>query len=336
MQRRTFIAAAIGSAAGVAGLTLPGGMARGTATVSGMRPYRGAALAFGTTIAVTVLHHDQRQAELAIEDAVHAARSIDRLMSIYSPASQVFQLNRDGRLVRPDARLLAVLAQARALSQWSDGAFDVTVQPLWQLFRAAANQASLPAETQRRAAQLRVGWRQLAWNSREVHFLQPDMALTLNGLAQGYAADVALAAVRARGVQHALLDTGEFIARGQRALRQPWTLGIQDPRDQEILAATLKVDGRSVATSGDYECTFTPDFAHHHIFDPASGDSPPELASVTVVAPTGLLADGLSTTFMVTGAARAHAMAAQLQGVDLMTIDKDGRRRMSPGFPRVI
>ncbi|MGK5081558.1 FAD:protein FMN transferase [Janthinobacterium sp. HLX7-2] len=335
MQRRTFISAAIGSVAGMAGLALPGSMARGTTAPSGMRLYRGAALAFGTTIAATVLHHDQRQAELAIEDALYAARKIDRLMSIYSPASQVFQLNRDGRLARPDSHLLAVLAQAQALSQWSDGAFDVTVQPLWQLCRAAADQANLPSDTQRRAAQARVGWRQLAWDQREVYFRQPGMALTLNGLAQGYAADMALAAVRARGVQHALLDTGEFMARGQRAMRQPWTLGIQDPRDGEILAATLKVEGRSVATSGDYACTFTPDFAHHHIFDPSRGDSPAELASATVLAPTGLLADGLSTTFMVTGAARAYAMAAQMRGVDLMTIDKLGRRRMSPGFPRI-
>ena len=333
MQRRTFISAAIGSVAGMGGLSLPGSMARGTPAASGMRLYRGAALAFGTTIAVTVQHHEQRQAELAIEDALHAARNIDRLMSIYSPASQVFQLNRDGRLARPDAHLLTVLAQAQALSQWSDGAFDITVQPLWQLFRAAAEEASLPADTLLRAAQARVGWRQLAWDSREVRFLRPGMALTLNGLAQGYAADMALAATQARGVRHALLDTGEFIARGQRAAQRPWTLGIQDPRDAEILAATLRVDGRSVATSGDYACAFTPDFAHHHIVDPASGDSPPELASVTVVAPTGLLADGLSTTFMVTGAARAHAMAARMQGIDLMTIDKRGHRRISPGFP---
>ena len=336
MQRRTFISAAIGSVAGMAGLCLPGSMARGTVVPSGVRLYHGAALAFGTTITVSVLHHDQRQAELAMEDAFHAARNIDRLMSIYSPASQVFQLNRDGRLARPDPHLLAVLAQARSLSQWSDGAFDVTVQPLWQLFRTAADQAGLPAEAPRRAAQARVGWRQLAWDRREVRFLQPGMALTLNGLAQGYAADMALAAVQARGIRHALLDTGEFIARGQRSVRRPWTLGIRDPRDGEILAATLKVAGRSVATSGDYECTFTPDFKHHHIFDPSIGDSPRELASVTVLAPTGLLADGLSTTFMVTGAARAHAMAAHMDGIDLMTIDKLGQRRMSPGFPRLL
>ena len=93
MQRRTFISAAIGSVAGMAGLSLPGTMARGTATASGVRPYQGAALAFGTTIAVTVLHHDQRQAELAIEDALHAPGiSTAESFTVRQPS---LQLNRE-------------------------------------------------------------------------------------------------------------------------------------------------------------------------------------------------------------------------------------------------
>jgi thiamine biosynthesis lipoprotein len=87
-----------------------------------------------------------------------------------------------------------------------------------------------------------------------------------------------------------------------------------------------------MATSGDYASTFTPDCVHHHIFDPATGFSPLDLASVTVMAPTGLQADGLSTAFMVLGAARAHGLAACLPGVDLLTIDKRGLARRSPGF----
>jgi thiamine biosynthesis lipoprotein len=88
-----------------------------------------------------------------------------------------------------------------------------------------------------------------------------------------------------------------------------------------------------VATSGDYGSPFTADFRHHHIIDPATGQSPPELASVTVLAPTALEADGLSTTFMVLGARRAHALAARLPGVDLLTIDKQGHAWRSQGFP---
>ena len=88
-----------------------------------------------------------------------------------------------------------------------------------------------------------------------------------------------------------------------------------------------------VATSGDYESIFTPDYLHHHIFDPAAGDSPRELASVTVMAPTGMLADGLSTACMVLGRERAAALAASLPGVDLLAIDKQGREWRSAGFP---
>lgn len=327
MQRRTFISASLGALA--FGACLPGAARPAPRS----RLYSGAALAFGTTISVSVVHDDRAQAQLAIDDALRAAQRIDRLMSIYDPDSQVFRLNRDGALVRPDPHLLVVLAQARQLSLLSGGAFDVTVQPLWRAYSEAAAAAGLPSESRRRGAQQRVDWRQLAFDRARVRFGRPGMALTLNGLAQGYAADLALAAARARGVRHALLDTGEFIAEGRGEHGRVWTLGVQDPRQAGALAATLRVDGRSVATSGDYASAFTADLAHHHIFDPVLGDSPAELASVTVLAPTGLLADGLSTTCMVLGARKARALAARLPGVDLMTIDKRGARWSSPGFP---
>ncbi|MES2345962.1 MAG: FAD:protein FMN transferase [Pseudomonadota bacterium] len=323
MKRRTFIASAVGSIAGVTGCIWPG---RETL-------HHGAALAFGTTISISVLHADAGLAARAIEDGLRAAQQIDRLMSIYRSDSQVYQLNRDGALAHPDPRLLEVLAQAAALSGMSGGAFDVTVQPLWRLYSQAAARGGLPRDAERRRAQALVDWQQLEFDKDIVRFRKPDMALTLNGLAQGYAADQALAAVQAHGVRDALLDTGEFVARGRKPRRRPWILGIRDPRDADALAATLYAQGCSVATSGDYECTFTPDYRHHHIFDPSLGDSPDELASVTVLAPTSLLADGLSTAFMVMGWERAHALAARLPAVDLMVIDKQGRERRSVGFP---
>lgn len=323
MKRRTFICASLGALAGASGLAIGPDMAL----------YSGATLAFGTTISVAVLHNDREQAELAIDDALHAALRVDRLMSIYHPASQVFQLNRDGVLAAPDPQLLEVLEQARQLSQLTDGAFDITVQPLWQVFSAAARRGTLPDQAEHSRAQALVGWRGLEFDRRRVHLARPGMGITLNGLAQGYAADRALAALQARGIQHALLDTGEFVARGRKQHGHPWTLGIRAPRDADALAATLYIEGCGVATSGDYETMFTPDYLHHHIFDPARGDSPAELASVSVMAPSGMLADGLSTAFMVMGRERAYALAAQLPGVDLMTIDKQGRSWQSPTFP---
>ncbi|MBQ5939515.1 FAD:protein FMN transferase [Massilia sp. AB1] len=327
MHRRSFIAAALGSAS-VLGDTA---QARAPRT----RLHTGAALAFGTTVAVTVRHEDERVARRAIDAALAAVGRIQRLMSIYDPGSEVFRLNRDGVLGAPAPELLAVLRHARDLSQLTNGAFDITVQPLWQACRQAFAQGRPPSQAERERARALVGWRQVEASPERVQLRKRGMCITLNGLAQGYAADLALRALRQHGVAHALLDTGEFASAGA-AQDRPWALGVPDPRAPGRLAASFALDGRSVATSGDYEAAFTRDFVHHHIFDPATGSSPADLASVTVLAPTALEADGLSTAFMVMGARCAHSLAARLGGVDVLTIDKRGQAWRSPGFPESV
>lgn len=325
MRRRTFLSAAMGlGTAGALGWGLlrpaAGGLARGPQ--ARLRMHAGADLAFGTEISVKVLHDDAREAELAIADALAQARTVDALMSIYRPGSQVHTLNRDGCLAQPSRHLLAVLEQAARLSALSDGAFDITVQPLWDLARQGRDGApALPL----------IGWRRISADDSGV-ILRPGMAITLNGIAQGYALDLARAALAARGIRHALIDTGEIGALGQPEPGRDWTLGVRDPRRPEGHAGALTLDGRCVATSGDYASAFSADFSRHHIFDPATGASPAELAAVTVVAPTGILADGLSTACMVLGVRRSLALAAGLEGVDLLAIDKAGRRWHSAGL----
>ena len=243
MLRRKFLAASFG--------TMASAMAPASIQRNGQL-FTGAALAFGTTVSVSVVHDDERQAAAAIRDALDQATHIDRLMSIYNPASQVFQLNRDGVLEKPHPDMLLVLRQAHALSELTRGAFDITVQPLWQAYRAAADQAALPTPQQRRHAKLRVGWRRLAFSAERVTLGKLGAAITLNGLAQGYAADLAMAAVRARGIEHALLDTGEFSAHGNNGARHPWTLGVLHPRDADALdRADLGPGTTLVVTSTD-------------------------------------------------------------------------------------
>jgi thiamine biosynthesis lipoprotein len=327
MLRRTFIAGSLGTVASALTACKPGAIER-----SGDL-YTGAALAFGTVVKVSLFHADGGVAERAIEDAFAAAHLVDQTMSIYSEGSQVYQLNLHGRLERPSAHLLTVLRSAADLSVLTKGAFDITVQPLWGVYQQAARSNARPTRTDRLKASAKLGWERVLVEDDRVTLCKPGMQVTLNGLAQGYAADLALEALRARGIAHALVDMGEFSARGAKSSQQPWTLGVPDPRDPGLLAARLRLEGRSVATSGDYATAFTPDFVHHHIFDPSTGESPQELASVTVVAPTGLQADGLSTACMVMGARKAHALAARLPGVDVMTINKRGVVWKSPSFP---
>lgn len=316
MKRRTMLKAALGGAVLGSGAWW---VAR-----DGMQEFSTAGIVFGTTISLRVLHEDEHRATTALQAAMTALRDVDRLMSLHRADSQLARLNRNGVLASPDARLVSVLKAAQATAQLTGGAFDVTVQPLWD---------AAIARSDARRALTRVDWRRLYVDDTRVALRERGMAVTLNGIAQGYGADVALAALRAHGIAHAMLDTGEFATMGRRDDGQPWTLAVRDPRDENALAHVLQADGRALATSGDYETAFSADFSRHHIFDPKTGQSPQELASVSVLAPTGMQADALSTACMVLGAEASLQLAARVPGVDVLCIGKHGERQRSAGFP---
>ncbi len=333
MRRRTLMAASLGlgTLAASAWMATRSGDDASAATQGPPRLSRSGP-AFGTTVTLTVLHDDAAVATAALDDALQRVQAVDALMSLYREDSQLARLNRHGVLEAPDPMLLQVLAEAQQLSRRTAGAFDVTVQPLWQAFAAARQGGGLPTPAERAAARARVGWQRLDIAPDRLRLRDAGMAVTLNGLAQGHGVDVALQALREWGITQALLDTGEFGALGGKAAGAPWRLGIRHPRHSGELAARLALDGRCLATSGDYESGFSADFVHHHIFDPATGDSPTTLASATVLAGSGILADGLSTAFMVMGAERSLQLAAEMPGVDALLIGKDGRRWQTPGM----
>lgn len=323
--RRTLLKAALGTAfAGAAGLGAAALWLRPAHERARLRAFAAADLAFGTTVSLKVLHEDAATAQQAMQAALGAVRDIDRLMSLYRPDSDISRLNRDGHLNHPDPRVLAVLQHAQSLAQQTRGAFDVTVQPMWE---AAASGRDTHTELGR------VGWRKLRVDATRIVLQGSGMAVTLNGLAQGYGVDVALDALKQHGITEALLDIGELGSLGRRDDGQPWTLAVRDPRDEHAYARVLAADGRCMATSGDYETRFSEDFSQHHIVDPSTGDSPRELASVSVLAPTGMQADGLSTAMMVLGLQASLDLAAHTPGVDIFCISKDGSQHQTPGFP---
>jgi thiamine biosynthesis lipoprotein len=159
-------------------------------------------------------------------------------------------------------------------------------------------------------------------------------AITLNGIAQGFAADRAAAAIKARGVKHALINTGEMSALGQSAEGDDWKIGIQHPRREDAFISLAKLADRCLATSGDYETTFSDDFRWNHLFDPRTGRSPAELSSVSVVAKTALDADALSTAAFVLGAEQGARLVERFDA-DALFVLKNGRTLATKGFPLV-
>lgn len=288
------------------------------------------AWALGVEVSLIVCHPDRARADRAAEAALQALDALEDVLSLYRGESQICQLNRTGVLESPHPDLATVLGQALEWSRLSQGAFDPTVQPLW----AVHARGHPPSSAEIEAARRRVGWRQVRLDATRIQ-LGAGQAITLNGIAQGFAADRVRAVLRAHGIQQALVNTGEYAALGGKDEARAWRVGIQHPRARGAYVAVAALHGRALATSGDYETKFADDFSSHHIFDPATGRSPDALSSVTVLASSGLEADALSTAMFVLGPSRGLDLAASRGNVDAFLVLKDGSVRATAGFPGV-
>ena len=331
MKRRNFLRAGLG--AGAAGLAAfgwlgVGGAARGA---DALQWRDRTLLGFGTVLTLRVAHADSRQAERALDAAVETIRHVEAQMSLFSVDSALSRLNRETVLLRPHPDLVRILQLAQSVSARSQGAFDVTVQPLWTAFREAAGRQALPSPEAVAAARSAVGWQHLSVSGDAIRLGQPGMGVTLNGIAQGFAADLVRTRLQALGVEHALVNAGEWTALGHPGHDGPWLLGLQNPRDALALIARLALDGRSIAVSADNECSFSPDRVHHHIFNPRTGYSPLELACVAVAAPSCALADALTKVMFVAGREGALGLAREW-GVDVLVVDKQGNWQATPGL----
>lgn len=269
-----------------------------------------AGLAFGTTVALTAAGPDLAALDAGLSDGFAAMRAVEAAASLFRADSALSRLNREGALDAPPADLVTMLRFALDIAERTGGAFDPTVQPLWPVWADAAARGDRPAPTVLRDAVARVDWRRVTLAPERI-VLEPGTMLTLNALIQGHAADRVMAALQRRGITDAFVDTGEFAAIGVHPDGTPWQLGLADPRRPEALAATITPFTGFAATSGDYGLSFSPDRTDHHIFDPATGRSPGGLASVTVTAGKGLVADGLSTACMVLGPEVGARLVAQ-------------------------
>lgn len=290
--------------------------------------------ALGSRVSITVLHPRRAVAEQAVEASFQELRLVESLMSIYRPDSQLCRLNQARSLSNPHPYLLEVLRASAEMSAASSGAFDITVQPLWNVFAKAKTEGHAPGAGAIEAVRKCVDWRRVNVSRDLVRLHGKGTAITLNGIAQGYAADRVLAALRRHGIENALVDAGEIDAIGHKEEGGAWRVGIQHPRRKDAFIALADLQGRCLSTSGDYATTFSDDRMLNHLFDPRTGRSPTELASVSIAAPTGMLADALSTAVFVMGPDQGMKLLRATPGADALLVLKNGQTLITRGFPR--
>ncbi|MBE7463919.1 MAG: FAD:protein FMN transferase [Planctomycetes bacterium] len=340
-RRRFLILAAGGGMGALAGLlhgsrpasATCAAASRETRAAGGLFAAQRTSRALGSEISMAVLHRKPGSAAAALDAAFAELELVEELMSLYRPHSALCRLNRSGALCEPHPYLVSVLTQAQAVSAASGGAFDVTVQPLWKLYAAAHKEGRLPDLREVEATRRLVGWQRLDVDARRIQLASPGMAVTLNGIAQGFAADRALAALRRHGVAGALVNTGELGSLGRKADGSAWKVGIQHPRVEDAYIELAQLDGRCLSTSGDYATAFSADRAYNHIFDPRTGSSPPHYSSVSVVADSAAEADALSTALFVLPPSAGDALLKTYASAEALFVTKSGTVRSTRSFP---
>ncbi len=279
--------------------------------------WRGTAL--GAQASLTILHWDEAEARHLISRALAELARLEAVFSLYRADSALSRLNRDGALSGPPLDLVRLLHTARRWSERTGGAFDVTVQPLWRLyaehFAVPGTDPDGPPAQAISAARALVDYRALEVETGRIALARPGMAITLNGVAQGYITDRIADLLRTEGLRNILIDLGEIQALGEPRTGQLWRIGLANPRNAGDLLETIKVTDRAVATSAANGTILDPGGRVQHIFNPRSGASGAGYLAATVVARRAADADALSTALLAD--AGVMARLPEFQGPEL-------------------
>jgi thiamine biosynthesis lipoprotein len=289
----------------------------------------------GTRFRIVLYAPDAATAGAAAKAAFARIAALDNIMSDYKANSELMELCRNavGRPVRLGDDLFTVMKAALALSRRSDGAFDVTVGPMSQLWRRTRKTRTLPTAEELADAKRRTGYEKVRLDepARTVELATAGMQLDLGGIAKGYAADEALKVLRARGVTRALVAAGGDIAVSDAPPDAAgWKIGIAPVEDSARPPSRfLLLVNAAVSTSGDAEQHIEiGGVRYSHVLDPKTGLGLTGRHSVSVVAGNGMTSDSMTKVLYVLGPARGMTLIEATPGLSALFIEKtDGGER---------
>ncbi len=305
--------------------------------VKSAQPYKETQVLLDTVIEITAYGPE---AEAAVRDAMEEFRKIEPLTNHFAAGSQVSQINRQAGIakVKVEPQLLELILHAKDMSERMDGAFDVSVGALTQLWGVGHKGDYVPTAPEIKAALPLVDYRQIEVDEKEntVWLPQRGMYLDLGGVAKGAALSNAAAALQKRKITGALVNAGGDVrVIGKKPDGKPWRIGVQDPRNSEAVLAKLTMENwDTLETSGDYQRYFIKDgVRYHHILDPKTGTQPREIASVTLIYKDSKQNENLTSSgILVLGVTKGLEVLKRFPGVEALIVTGDGRVITTPGL----
>lgn len=251
------------------------------------------------------------------------------------PRSPVYAFNHQGMPIS-DPEIIHLISLGLKVSKESEGAFDITVAPLVELWGFYQKMARLPKAKEIKQALKKVGYQHLSVKNGKLVKDNKGTRIDLGGIAKGYAISEAVKILKQGGVTSALIDAGGDIYVLGKKGGKPWRIGIRDPRKDGLLGY-VEVEDCAVMGSGDYERFFVKEGKrYHHIFNPKTGYPTEGVAAVTLIYHDPVLAQAWSKIPFVMGAQKGMERLGQIPGMGVILVTDQGEALYSPGLERLI
>lgn len=288
----------------------------------------------GLPFRITLYAPDEKTAKEATDAAFARIAQLNRILSDYDPDSELSRLSRtsgEGRFVPVTTDLWNVLERAQTLAQRTDGAFDVTVGPLVNLWRRARRKQELPSKELIAEMKARVGWKSLVLDpqTKSAKLLVPEMRLDVAAIAKGYAVDAAVKVLRERGIASCLVGGSGDMMAGDPPPGQPgWKievapLDVPDAPPSEVVL----LNNSAIATSGDLvQRVEIGGKRYSHIVDPHTGIGLTDHSLVTILGPDCTTADGLGTAVSSLGPERGLKLIEDTPGIAARIVRQPGEK----------
>lgn len=320
----------------LAGIVLGAGILSGCAAQKkDAEPLRRSEFLLNTFVTITLYDKDE---EKLLEEAVKLCRDYEEKLSKTVEGSEIYQINHREAGVKAmevSDETAEMIEKGLYFSSLSDGAFDLTIEPLSSLWNFTGEVKEVPDARAIREAAERVDYRKLSVEGNQVRFLDDQVNIEPGAVAKGYIADRLKAYLKDQGVESGLIDLGgNILCIGSRPDNTPFKIGLQKPYfDRKETVAVLNITDQSVVTSGVYERCFEQDgVRYHHLLNPKTGYPYDNgLLSVTIVSDSSVDGDGLSTACFSLGLEQGMELANSLDGVYAYFITEDYEIHCSDG-----
>lgn len=293
-------------------------------------------LAFGTIIDVTIRHPDNQLIEQAFQRLETDFLTMHEIWHPWEPGvlTRTNQLLQTGGWFTASTSILQLIKRAKELALQSDNFFNPAIGKLirqWGFHRHDADQPFIPDMDGIRKLQSNIPTMEdVEINGISMRGLNPDIQIDLGGIAKGYGIDEAIRTLRLIGIEHAMINAGGDLKVIGQHNKRPWKIGIQHPRQSEVLASIEVLSDESIFTSGDYQRFYMQgNQRRHHIIDPHTGEPVSHTVAATVIHPDAATADAAATALLVAGKDNMASIAKAMKIHYVLLMTKQGEVFMS-------